>query len=150
MCKGGANVAIGEGQKRELCCDGFKGDEEITINPQNYDQMQKIKYTKNGEIYTGDSVLDDDINNKLRLNGVFYKDGRFKCDTSTELIKGRRDAYTEYESIIHVLNKRGKLTSTAVLREIQRIESKEKMPEFAGVILYFLQKKYKSLLSQNK
>lgn len=145
VCKGGASVKVADGDKRELCCDAHKGDEEITISPLNQEHMKMIKYTKDGKIYTSDTILDRDIQEKLRLNGIFNADGSFKCDTSTGLVKGRRDAYKRSVTIIKVLEKKGKLTSTGIRKQIDKIESEEMMEEFAGVTLFFLKKKCRML-----
>ena len=148
VCKGGSSVKLAERNKRELCCDAYKGDEEITINPLNQEHMKLIKYTRDGKIYTSDPTLDDDIKKKLRLNGVFNLDGSFKCDTSTGLVKGRRDAYQKSIVMIHVLAKKGKLTSSALRKQIEKIEKEEMMVEFAGVVIFFLKKKCKTLEKQ--
>lgn len=49
-----------------------------------------------------------------------------------------------------MLNKKGKLTSAAIRKEIDRIEKEEMMEEFAGVIIFFLEKKYRVLKGQGK
>lgn len=112
--------------------------------------MRLVKYTKDGKIYTSDAVLDKDISEKLRLNGIFNSDGSFKCDTSTGLVKGRRDAYQKSITIINVLNKKGKLTSAAIRKQIHKIENEEIMQEFAGTIIFFLEKKYRTLKGQGR
>ncbi len=150
VCKGGSSVNLTDGSKRELCCDAYKGDTEITISPLKQEHMKLIKYTKDGKIYTSDSELDKDITEKLRLNGIFNSDGSFKCDTSTGLVKGRRDAYKKSVTIIEFLANKGKLTSAAIRKEIDNIEKKEVMEEYAGVVIFFLEKKYKMLVGQGK
>lgn len=150
VCKGGSSVSAKDGDKRQLCCDAYKGDKEITINPLKQEHMKLIKYMKDGKIYTSDEELDKDIKDKLRLNGIFNSDGSFKCDTSTGLIKGRRDAYEKSVTIIKVLSKKGKLTSAAVRKQIDNIEKEEIWDEFAGVLIFFLEKKYRMLAGQGK
>lgn len=148
VCDGGKGVALSEGTHRILCCDACKEDEtEMALNPMNWQQMQLIKYTKSGEIYTDpeDEKLEDDINYKLRLNGKLDSDGNLIADTSTQLLKGRRDAYEECQSFFEQLNRMGKCSSNMVKKKIEEIESREKMPEFAGVTLFFLKKKYREL-----
>lgn len=66
VCKGGSSVSITVGDKRELCCDAYKGDEEITINPLNRNHMKLIKYTKDGKIYTSDEKLDKRYKRKVK------------------------------------------------------------------------------------
>jgi uncharacterized protein (TIGR02646 family) len=148
VCKGGSSLQIEEGDNRRLCCDAAKGDDEITINPLNCSQMGKIKYTKDGKIYTGDLKLDKDINDVLKLNGIHNSDGSFKCDTSTGLVKGRRDAYRNSVLIIETLSKKGKLTVGMLNRKIEALYNVEMRDEFIGTTIFFLKKKIKSLKVQ--
>lgn len=149
VCDGGRKVNLPEGMHRILCCDAYKGDEtEMTLNPMNQQQMQLIKYTKNGEIYTDpeDRDLENDIKYKLRLNGKLDAKGNLVADTSTQLLKGRREAYEKCQSFFEQLNRMGKCSSNMLKKKIEDIESQEKMPEFAGVTLFFLNKKYRELV----
>ncbi len=150
VCRGGSDVCIAEGDKRELCCDAYKGDEIITLNPLNESHMKLIKYTSGGKIYTDNGILDEDINKRLRLNGIFNSDGSFKCDTSTGLVKGRKDAYERSQTIIKKLSNKDRLTSASVRKQIEDIKTQEKMEEFAGVVIFFLERKHRNLVSQGK
>ena len=149
VCKGGADV---DGQRdRILCCDASKGDEEsLTVNPLDRGMMQYIAYKKDGTIYclptAGQEAdgINRDLNLVLRLNG---KAGR---DTATGLIKGRRDAYKKAQSMYKELSDRRQLTSAQLAKMIQRIERLEEYPEFAGTILFVLERKRKQLASQGK
>lgn len=148
VCDGGANCHGNE--KKILCCDAFKGDnKELRISPLNAQHMQKIVYNKDGYIKTKpfDGALEKDINEGLRLNGL-WKKGKFIADTSTGLVKGRRDTYKQYERFIKKLDRNGKCSSTQIKKKIDEIQSAERKPEFAGVLLYFLNKKYDSLLKR--
>jgi uncharacterized protein (TIGR02646 family) len=49
-------------------CDERKKSREIALNPLNQTMMERIKFTGNGEIYTTDEILDNDINHVLNLN----------------------------------------------------------------------------------
>lgn len=112
--------------------------------------MEKIKYRKDGYIYTDDKELDDNINDILKLNGIYNSDGTFKCDTSTGLVKGRRDAYKNSVVIEKILYKKGKLTSGIINRKIQNMMNKEVRDEFVGTTVFFLEKKMRSLEKQGK
>lgn len=94
-----------------------------------------------------DAELEKDINEGLRLNGL-WKNKRFIADTSTGLVKGRRDTYMIFERYIKRLDKNGKCTSSQIKKKMDEIEMADKKPEFAGVLLYFLNKKYNSLLKR--
>lgn len=149
VCKGGADV--NGPTNRVLCCDASKEDEtKLTVNPFDKDMMQYIAYKKDGTIYclpTAGPVaklIDHDLNEVLRLNG---KAGR---DTATGLIKGRRDAHRYAQKIYTELSEQRRLTSAQIKKKIQQIEREEVYPEFAGTILFFLERKRKQLERQGK
>lgn len=91
--------------------------------------------------------MQKDIDEGLRLNGLF-KNGKFISDTTTELVKGRKDTYKQYERFVKKLDKNKKCTSSQIKKKIDAIQTAERKPEFAGVLLYFLEKKYNSLQKQ--
>jgi len=144
VCQGGRK---GEGDRqRILCCDASKDENKITIDPQNEFHMKDIAYKKSGTIYTlsGNEDLENDINFKLCLNGWIDRKGN-QIDTFTEIVKGRRDAIAWCEAFYTALNRYEKCTSTMIHKKIEEIENADIMPEFAGVKLYFLRKKYRQL-----
>lgn len=148
VCDGGKNWS-GKG-KKILCCDACKGDEdELIISPLNKLQMDKIAYDTNGFIITKpeDGDLDNDIRDVLCLNGI-WKNGKFIADTSTGLVKGRKDTYLMYKRFIKKLDDKGRCTSSQIKKKIDEIQSADQWQEYAGVLLYFLNKKYRSLLSR--
>ena len=147
VCDGGENYKEG---KKILCCDKYKADdEELTISPLNSQHMKKIVYDKNGYIKTKpyDEELERDINDRLRLNGL-WKNNKFIADTSTGLVKGRKDAYEQYVRFIKKLDGNKKCTSKQIKKTIDKIQISKEKPEYAGVLLYFLNKKYMELLKR--
>lgn len=149
VCDGGRNWK-GEG-RRILCCDANKGDEEtLTVSPLNRHQMAVIAYGREGFIKTEpkDEKLEGELNDVLRLNGL-WKNGRFLADTSTGLVKGRRDTYLRYRRFVKRLGDEGKCTSSRI-KKMDEIITAEKRPEYAGVLLYFLDKKYHALIRREK
>ncbi len=159
VCKGGADVWIAEGEKRILCCDGSKHDEdELLLSPYNEQMMKEICYYSDGKIYFRGSgnwseetkdKIEHEINDVLCLNGKQKRDGSIR-DTATQLLKGRRDAYEQAECIIRRLSKKNSLTSERVLKEIKTIKMAEKRKEYAGVILFVLERKYRRLRAQGR
>jgi len=134
-----------------LCCDASKGDEtNLTINPLDQSMMQYIAYKKNCIIYClptagpKSAAIHRDLNDILRLNG--YHDR----DTATGLLKGRRDAYRQAQGLCKDLLHRKRLSSAQIRKTMQRIAGMEEYPEFAGAILFFLDRKRKHLESQGK
>lgn len=128
-----------------LCCDARKGEEEIHTNPLDKIQMDKVAYDKKGRIFTNpaDEDMERDINEVLLLNGEI-KTGKEEFDPSTELIRGRRDAYLRANAMLDGLGR--KCSSAAVKRIIDSIQREEVWDEYAGVILFRLNKKYRSLV----
>lgn len=148
VCDGGENWK-GSG-KKILCCDACKADEvKLNISPLNKQQMDKIAYGKDGFIHTNpyDKKMEEDLRGILRLNGL-WKKGEFVADTSTELIKGRKDTYQLYENFVKRLGEEGKCTSSSIKKIIDKIQNAEHRPEYAGVLLYFFNKKYQSLVKR--
>jgi len=155
VCKGGADLNIHGG--RVLCCDGSKKDiVEMVINPLDQHMIEHIAYRKNGSIYFLEEDFDItlatqikiDINETLCLNGKLDRNGQL-IDTSTQLLKGRKDAVMQAERILSRLAKDKQLSSRRILIEIKKIESQPEFPEFVGTIIFFLYRKYHSLLSQH-
>ena len=145
VCDGGEKIA---GQQQHiLCCDAHKKETEISTSPLNKMQMDKIAYKSDGIIYTKpkDEAMEKDINETLMLNGIKKSDGSVR-DTSTELLKGRRDAYDRARGIMETLQKKDKCTSSSVKSIIDQLYDKEEQEEFVGVKLYYLRKKYESLI----
>lgn len=58
----------GCGCKEKMTCDARKGNEAIKINPCDADTLRGITYTSSGKIQSSDSVVDEDINERLNLN----------------------------------------------------------------------------------
>lgn len=59
-------------------CDTFKGNKDLSFNPANRDRNieQLIKYKANGEIYSSDNTLNDELEEVLNLNVKTLKDNR--------------------------------------------------------------------------
>lgn len=144
-CDGGEKN-IGE-QGHVLCCDAHKKEMEISVSPLNKVQMDKIAYDSNGKIFTEprDNAMEKDINEILLLNGIQKRDGTVR-DTSTELLKGRRDAYDRAKKMLGRLNARGKCTSATIKKIMDELYNREERDEFVGVQLYYFRKHYNSLI----
>lgn len=145
VCDGGEKIKGGQGHI--LCCDAHKSETEIILSPLNKAQMDKVAYDKDGRIYTNpvDEEMEHDINEVLRLNGIQKKDGSVR-DTSTELLKGRRDAYIRARKMLEKLNARGKCNSATLKKLMDELYGSELREEYVGVILYYFKKKYNSLV----
>lgn len=145
VCDGGEKIEGKQGHI--LCCDAHKKENAISISPLNKEQMCKIAYKLDGIIYTEpkDDVMERDINDILLLNGIRKKDGSVR-DTSTELLKGRRDAYDRARRMMENLNRSGKCTSAIVKKIMDNLQDREEREEYVGVKLYYFGKKYDALV----
>ena len=127
-CEGGRRDDVAS---RVLHCDASKENRVITISPYNKEQMDKIRYDKNGRVYTRpeDKILEHDLNQKLHLNDA------------TNLVYGRAQTYRNFVIFIRGLDKKGKPINTAIRKKLEEISSAEEYIEYAGVWLYFLKRK---------
>ena len=132
VCDGGEKVTGDSGHV--LCCDAHKKETEIELSPLNKVQMDKIAYDKDGKIYTKprDAAMERDINDVLLLNGIQKKDGTVR-DTSTELLKGRRDAYDRARRMMNTLNVKGKCTSSVIKKLMEELYNSDEREEYVGV-----------------
>lgn len=148
-CHGGRKTETEK--QRVLCCDASKAEEEIKLCPWNEAHMRDIAYMSNGIMYTisGDKEFEKDINEILCLNGLKDAKGNL-LDTSTEIVKGRRDAIQWCNDFYRVLDRQGKCTSLMIKKKIDELEHAEQMVEFAGVKLFFLKRKHRELLKRGK
>lgn len=145
VCDGGEKI-VGQ-QGHILCCDAHKKEIRINASPLNKVQMDKIAYKQDGTIYTvpKDDAMERDINETLLLNGVRKPDGSVR-DTSTELLKGRRDAYDRARRMMENLNRIGKCTSASLKKIMDNLRDREEREEYVGVKLYYFSKKYDALV----
>ena len=99
------------------------------------------------KIYTEpyDEDMERDINEVLLLNGIQKKDGTVR-DTSTELLKGRKDAYDRARKMMDSLNRKGKCTSVMLKKIIDNLYNCDEREEYVGVKLYYFKKHYSSLI----
>lgn len=144
-CDGGERI-VGQ-QGHILCCDAHKGETEICTSPLNKMQMDKIAYKPDGTIYTDpeDKEMEKDINETLLLNGIRNADGTVR-DTSTEILKGRRDAYDRARKTMENLNRSGKCNSATVKKIMDNLRDQEELEEYVGVKLHYFRKKYDALI----
>ncbi len=128
VCDGGEKVTGDSGHV--LCCDAHKKETEMELSPFNKVQMDKIAYDKDGKIYTEprDVDMERDINDVLLLNGIQKKDGTVR-DTSTELLKGRRDTYIRAKKMMNALNVKGKCTSSVIKKLMEELYNSDEREE---------------------
>ena len=144
-CKGGTDQ--NNSSNRVLCCDSKKEERELHIDPRNKEMMARIRYRKDGCITLDppDETLQNEIDHVLGLNGKLDEEGKMCSDTATQIVKGRRDAYTRYTVFMNALQKKHGNNETKIRslinKRIEEIENSAEYPEFAGVTLFFLKRR---------
>lgn len=133
-----------DGQKGKWdTCDTHKGNQILTINPQNIQQIREIKYrTKSGEIYSDNPAINKDLNETLNLNSEGH------------LLKQNRKAVLD--SVIVALghekqkgNWNYKMLQT-MKQKYSRRDTEGKKREYAGIVLWYLDKKINSIEGKRK
>lgn len=145
VCKGGQNVPV-EGKKRIVCCDAKKSNTLIRVNPTDQELIDHLMYHENGQIdITNDyqtakdrEEVRKDLDETLRLNGVLDSHGSMRDDTTTQIVKGRRDIYRDWEDYLYEVSEAGELTPEWVEEQIAELTGPGQWDEFLGVKLYLL------------
>lgn len=120
-------------------CDAKKGNCSITVDPRRKDHIEKIQYrSKNGEIYSTDPSIDEDLNHTLNLN------------SRTHFLPAQRLATLEAViSQMSAKHSKGLWTDRFLNKFIKMYETPNgdgmKRP-FAGIVLWYLKKKSRKTL----
>lgn len=78
VCYGGNNDIQMDGVPFVACCDAYRGEEDLTINPWDKRQMEAVAYRRDGFMFVKTNVgldsqlvqqMQNDINEILHLNG---------------------------------------------------------------------------------
>ncbi len=124
-----------EGQPKHLQhCDTSKGDNEITINPtdniKNCEEL--IKYRKNGQIYSDDQTINNDLDKILNLN-------------MQKLVNFRRAIREEViNKLTNIKGKKSAWDNSKIQKMIEKYQSKDaegKYKPYCQVVIYFLKKR---------
>ena len=149
VCEGHIN-----GQKGKMdTCDTKKGDQLITIDPRNKVMISQIKYrTATGEIYSENETIEKDLNVTLNLNskGHFLKENRRAVLTelitqlsrkkplgnwTPRMLKAIKDKYENYLK--------------AIKDKYENYDVNGRKKEYAGIIIWYLDKKIRSMEKRN-
>ena len=120
------------GCKDRLTCDARKGNEPIKVNPCDADTLRGITYTSDGRIKSSDPQIDEDLNERLNLNGEYspFPENRKRV----------------LESLIFEVNKRRGTGDISLYckRKLDKILAMEdpKIP-YVGMIIWWLKRHIK-------
>lgn len=145
VCKGGADIKPPTGQKRVICCDAKKSNTIAKLDPTDRRHMEQIAYYDDGTIYYSDlsdsdyKRYTDDLNVVYGLNGkVDPKTRRSRQDTTSGIVKRRKDTYIAMFDELMEMEAAGSLTEELILAFRRSLLSDEKWEPFIGVKLYVL------------
>lgn len=145
VCKGGQNIKKPDGERRVICCDAKKSNMSATLSPINREQMQWIAYCDDGTIiYNSPSAeekraLTDELNRVYGLNGIIDpKTGHSRKDTTSGIVKKRKDAYIALYELLLELHQNSELTPEMIVKFRESLLSDEKWEPFVGVKLFVL------------
>lgn len=163
VCHGGVHDETVDTERLVLCCDGSRQNKELTIDPRNKEQMEAIAYRRDGYMFVKTNIGRDielvksmqrDINEVLHLNGELSKDGELGIDTTSRLIACRKRICDSVNSQLRRWDKKGLLTSEYVKEKLdelcKQLEPHTIADPFIGTRIYFMEKKYYSLVRQGK
>ena len=144
-CYGGQKETV-KGVHRICCCDAKKHDASIKVDPRNERMMENIIYYSDGRIDFSESYATAKIRNTLRgdlwyhlgLNGSVKNYGAMLADTTTELVKKRKDAYEAAEDMLMVLDEDNELSPERVEEIIADMQAQDIWDEYIGVTMFVL------------
>lgn len=119
----------GEGQPfNSQTCDTRKRNDVLNIDPRKKDHIDKLRYLADGTIKV-EKDFERDINQTLNLNSALL----------VQLRQGTLDAFRKIMEKRY--GRKKAWTSRKLKGELQRIQAKDKLPEFAGMLEWWLERK---------
>ena len=144
VCKGGQNIPIRSG-RRIICCDAKKSNTITTLTPLKRHQMDRIAYYDDGSIYYTDKTdpeyrrIVNDLNEVYGLNGIVDSvSGRSRKDTTSGIVKQRKDTYLSMFEELMRLEEEGALTAELIHRFRESLCDDAEWEPFIGVKFYVL------------
>lgn len=117
------------GQRSALTCDRARQDSPLKVNPLRPETLASIKYRKNGIIYSNDQETQRDLDETLNLN----------CEDAY-LPENRKAVIEKFDNWLQNISHQSSVLGACERRRQEILESEEKTP-FAGVLLYFLNRR---------
>ena len=116
------------GDRRRLTCDAHRGNQRLTINPLVSNTLESVRYRSNGEMYSDDSLINEDINAVLNLN----------CH-EVLLPENRKSALNVLLADIN--RSRGKNVSfeACCRKRLKELKEADKKVEYCGIMIYWLE-----------
>ena len=117
------------GSRDKLTCDRARQNRRLTVNPLIAETLKDIAYRKNGEIYSVNDDVQRDLVETLNLN----------CEAAY-LPENRKAVMVQFNEWLSHAARHGDVVNACRKRR-RIIEESENKPEFAGVLLYLLDRR---------
>lgn len=125
VCKGGRGSEF-----RNQTCDAHKGNQSIKVNPLNQLTLNGIHYRPNGEIYSTDPEINDDLNITLNLNSAA---AQFEENRRRSLLRFKKELSQKFK---------GRSIGEQSLRKIKsQILENPASVAYPGIILDYIDKR---------
>ena len=132
-----------QGQPQRLQhCDTRKGETEITINPADASKNCEnfIKYRSNGQIYSDDETINNELNEVLNLNlETLTRNRKAAMDA---VIEGLRKKYPSKSWTVSILSKE--------IAKFDNVTKKAKYRPYCQFVIFLLNKKLSVAKNQAK
>ena len=111
-------------------CDTYRGNAELFVDPRKEAHTQQIAYRGDGTIYSEDSRIDFDLNQRLNLN----------CEGAL-LKQGRKEAIRTLQVYLEQKHVRGQWSIELLNKVKRRFESRQggKYQPYIGAILFWIE-----------
>ncbi len=161
VCYGGNKDIRIENVPFVACCDAYRGERDLTINPRDERQMEAIAYRRDGFMFVKTNMgldpelvqrMQSDINDILHLNGEVDEHDEVVNDTTSRLVRSRKKIHDSVDSQMKRWEEQGCLSSVFLKDEIddlyRQLSDGNDAEPFIGVRIYYMEKARKSLLKR--
>lgn len=146
VCNGGRKAVSGNGRKKVQCCDASKSNTITELTPHKKEMVDRLYYDNHGRIRTKHES--EEIKNRIQkeIDNVFVLNGKLidgkHYDTSTGIVKKRKDRYINMEMMLNSEKSSKTLTVEKIDRMIEKLEHPDTnhKKQFSGVDLFLLRK----------
>lgn len=139
VCIGRNEKDMGFSGKQYETCDQHRGSEPLTVDPQSKEMISTIKYnSSNGEINSSNELIAFDLRQTLNLN----------CGAPHFLPENRKAVLDELQHKISKYGKDGTWRKSSLMKikkHYQTKNAKGELPEYAGIVLWYIDTRLKRL-----
>ena len=127
-------------QGKDDTCDAHKGNTPITVNPLDEITLRSIYYdTKNGEIHSSNTKIDNDLDVVLNLNSLKHRLPNNRKTKLDEFLRLLTDKFGKKDWTVSRLSK--------VLERYSALNEDGSKVEYLGIVSWYLNKRINSAKS---